>query len=393
MKKVILLIHRGYPLGGNAGDKVRTLNMAVSLNNLGYDVILLAFYTKGFSLLKEEKRRIPEGIRALFIYSLPNKLGLAKIAALLRAIFTYFICKRYSVDFIQAELSSSATATRFVPRIPLITDFHSDVVPELEMDHYPRSIIRHSIWENKYALTHSDKIITVSENLSRNLNEYGVLPLSYILPCNFNPDPFLNIDPNIRYQLREKYGLAEKIILCYSGGLHTWQCIRETLELVIRLRKLNEAYYLCLFTNDNVEPYADLLGQMDNSYMVKGLQREEMPKYLSMIDVGFVLRVNSLVNINASPTKASEYLASGAMVVATRYAGDVPQQISESGCGIVLDELLVDDECLEKINTQIVEYSQQYNEFAPRAKSYVYQNRAWVSNEEKLSQLYNELPV
>lgn len=392
MKKVVLLIHRGYPLGGNAGDKVRTLNMATSLQHMGYDVILLGFYTKGFSFLKQEKKKIPDGIKAIFIYSLPNKMGLAGIAALQRAIFTYFICKRYAVDIIQAELSSSATAARFVPQIPLITDFHSDIVPELEMDRYAKPIIRHAVWENRYALAHSNKIITVSENLYHNLSQYSVEPpFSYVLPCNFDPVPFLNADPNVRYTLRMKYGLTEKIILCYSGGLHTWQCIRETLDLVIRLRKLNPAYYLCLFTNDDVTPYNDQLSQLENSYMIKGLQRDEVPEYLSMIDVGFVLRANSLVNINASPTKASEYLAAGAMVIATRYAGDVPQQINGSGCGIILDELFIDKNCLEKINTQIVEYSQHYDKLAPIAKSYVYQNRTWTSNEEKLSGLYNEL--
>lgn len=48
MKKKVLIIHRGYPLGTNAGDKVRTLNMAKSLQRIGFQVFLLGFYTKGF---------------------------------------------------------------------------------------------------------------------------------------------------------------------------------------------------------------------------------------------------------------------------------------------------------------------------------------------------------
>jgi len=228
--------------------------------------------------------------------------------------------------------------------------------------------------------------------LYHNLGEYGIIPSeSHILPCNFDAEPFLKIDQNTRCILQEKYGLTEKIILCYSGGLHTWQCIRETLEIVIRLRKLNTAYYFCLFTNDSIEPYIDLLNQLENAYMVKGLQREDIPAYLSMIDVGFVLRANSLVNINASPTKASEYMAAGAMVIATRYAGDVPQQIQKSGCGIILNELYIDDDCLESINKRIIEYNRHYNELSKRAKEYVHANRTWNSNEDKLSCLYKDL--
>ena len=66
MKKKVLIIHRGYPLGTNAGDKVRTLNMAKSLQRIGFQVFLLGFYTKGFSLKKKEIEELPEGIKPLF---------------------------------------------------------------------------------------------------------------------------------------------------------------------------------------------------------------------------------------------------------------------------------------------------------------------------------------
>ena len=51
MKRKILVIHNGYPLRGDGGDKVRTLNMLQSLDSIGFDVCLLAFFKKDFSLL------------------------------------------------------------------------------------------------------------------------------------------------------------------------------------------------------------------------------------------------------------------------------------------------------------------------------------------------------
>ena len=38
MKRKILVIHNGYPLRGDGGDKVRTLNMLQSLDSIGFDV-------------------------------------------------------------------------------------------------------------------------------------------------------------------------------------------------------------------------------------------------------------------------------------------------------------------------------------------------------------------
>lgn len=392
MKKKVLVIHRGYPLGVDAGDKVRTLNMVTSLQHMGYHVILLGFFTKGFAFLRKEKKSLPSDLKAILLYSLPNRMGLAKVAELYRAIVTYAICRYYSIDIIQAELSCSATCARFVSRIPLITDFHSDIVPELEMGGYSPSIVRHAQAENMFALKHSVKTITVSNNLCDNLSAYGkVLSHNFILPCNFNAEPFIALNPDTREELRAQYGISDRIVLCYSGGFHVWQCIKETLELIIRLRALNPRYYLCLFTNDSTTPYLDLLAQLEGHYMVKGLGRTEIPAYLSMADAGFVMRGNSLVNINSSPTKTSEYLAAGAMVIATRYSGDAPRQIEESTCGVVLDELYVSDQELSKLNEQIIHYAQNYKAGSAKAKSYVFEHRIWASNENKLVSLYNQL--
>lgn len=392
MKKNVLVIHRGYSLGVDVGDKVRTLNMVSSLRHMGYRVLLLGFFTKGFSLFEKEKKSLPSDLKSILLYSLPNKMGLAKVAELFRAIITYVICKYYSIDIIQAELSCSATCARFVPEIPLITDFHSDIVPELEMGGYSSGVVRHAVTENKFALRHSEATITVSDNLCDNLSVYGEkLSCNFILPCNFNAEPFIALNPDVREQLRRKYGVSDRIVLCYSGGFHVWQCIKETLEVVIRLRKLNPQYYLCIFTNDGTTPYAGLLAQLEGNYLVKGLNRMEVPAYLSMTDAGFVMRENSLVNINASPTKTSEYLAAGAMVIATQYSGDAPLQIEESTCGVVLNELQLSDKEMDGLDEKIIHYTQNYNVYSAKAKAYVFKHRIWASNETKLQSLYNQL--
>lgn len=392
-KKNVLVIHRGYPLGVEAGDKVRTLNMVSSLQHMGNNVILLGFFTRGLFLLKKEKKTLPKEFKSILLYTLPNRLRLAKFAEFIRAIETFIICKLYSIDIIQAELSASAPCARFVPDIPLITDFHSDLVPELEMGGYSQDVIRHAASENEFALNRSNKIITVSNKLFANLSVYGQTKAhNFILPCNFNAEPFSTLNSDIRTRLRNEFNLNKRIVLCYSGAFRVWQCIRETLDVVIRLRQINPAYYLCIFTNDEISSYKDQLDQLgNNNYMVKGLNRAEVPAYLSMTDAGFVLRANSLVNINSSPTKTSEYLAAGAMVIATQYAGDAPQQIRESSCGVVFESLSISDDEIETLNKQLVQYVENYEVNSVKARNYVLKNRVWNSNEIKLTDLYKEL--
>ena len=119
-----------------------------------------------------------------------------------------------------------------------------------------------------------------------------------------------------------------RIVLCYLGGTHRWQCIEETLDLFMRLRQLDPRYFLCIYTNGDLSPFLRL-NLLTGNYLCKGLPYKKVPLFLSI--AGFVLRQKSLVNINASPTKTSEYLASGAMVVATKYSGDAPVLIQEIG--------------------------------------------------------------
>ena len=75
MKRKILVIHNGYPLRGDGGDKVRTLNMLQSLDSIGFDVCLLAFFKKDFSLLALNKKSMPSNIKSYFIFTLPDRWG------------------------------------------------------------------------------------------------------------------------------------------------------------------------------------------------------------------------------------------------------------------------------------------------------------------------------
>ena len=142
---------------------------------------------------------------------------------------------------------------------------------------------------------------------------------------------------------------------------------------------------------DSIEPYKDKLSFLENSYMVKSLKHDEVPAHLLMADVGFVLRANSLVNINSSPTKTSEYMAAGMMVVATQYAGDVPQLIEDSGCGYTLKAPVASPDEIESLDHKIAQFmSNRHDEFE-KTRKFIFEHRVWEVNECILNQLYQDL--
>ena len=64
--------------------------------------------------------------------------------------------------------------------------------------------------------------------------------------------------------LREKMHLKERIVLCYLGGLQKWQCVEETLDIFLRLKKKDDRYFLCIYTND------DLISNLHSSFNNSG---------------------------------------------------------------------------------------------------------------------------
>lgn len=390
MKAKILLIHNGYPVGEQVGDKIRVINMANSLKNIGFDVYLLAFYKKGFTFLSQERSKLPVGIKSIFFYTLPDRWGLVWVASIIRAIITWLIVKKHRIRVVQIETSLSGSCVRFLDKdVKVVTDFHADPVPELQMLGRSQNYIDHTIKDIKYILSRSQMLLTVSDNLRNNLKHY--YPFSSetaILPCSFNENLFADNDINDAERLRKELNLEDRIVLCYLGGTHKWQCIEETLDLCVRLRALDSRYFVCIFTNGDMSPYQEKLSYLKDSYMCKALPYASVPLYLSTIDVGFVLRQNSLVNINASPTKSSEYLASGAFLVSTQYAGDAPSLVTESGCGFILNDINPSDEEVKKMHAEILSFVQNRAFNAKKARSFAFKERVWGANEQKLYKIY-----
>lgn len=387
------MVYNGYPMGDDAGDKVRVLNMLNSLQAIGLKVFFLAFYKKGFEYIGREKKKIPEGIMSTFVYTLPDRLGLNQIAALYRAVVTWIYVKIYSIGYVQLETSLSASCALFLgKKISVVTDFHADPVPELMMNNRSDSCIRQAEKDNQYALRRSSQIIAVSENLVHNLGRYYPFQgCSYILPCCFNEQLFPLIANQVRWDLKKHLNLEDRIVLCYLGGTHNWQCIAETLDLFIRLKRLDSRYFLCLYTNGNMESFAATLKNMEGDYLCRGLPYAKVALYLSIVDAGFVLRRNSLVNINASPTKTAEYLASGAMVIASQYSGDAPRQIEESGCGFVLNDVHVPNVELMALHEKIQDYVKNKTIWSEKARRYAFSRRIWNFNEEALRKMYHDI--
>ena len=164
------------------------------------------------------------------------------------------------------------------------------------------------------------------------------------------------------------------------------------LDIFLRLKKKDDRYFLCIYTNDDLTPFAKKIELLGNDCLCMSLRYEQVPLYLSIIDAGFVLRHNSLVNINASPTKIAEYMAVGAMVIATKYSGDAKVLVEDSGYGMILDEIEnISSEMIDELNLKIHSYKENKENASATIKNYIFKSRLWHANEIKLKSLYSNI--
>jgi glycosyltransferase involved in cell wall biosynthesis len=66
------------------------------------------------------------------------------------------------------------------------------------------------------------------------------------------------------------------------------------------------------------------------------LEHEDLPHYLALGDLAFLVREENLVNSVSSPTKFPEYLACGLPVVISPGVGDCTEIVERMGLGVVV---------------------------------------------------------
>ncbi len=185
-------------------------------------------------------------------------------------------------------------------------------------------------------------ITAITTGLKREIcEEVGIDPsfvgtwTSGVSTASFNPERHL-CD---REELRKRFGLSDKFVLMHHGTLSPNKGLSETVEAIGILR--NKCREIALFILGSGSAQAELDDLVDRM----GLQAQvlfhgsvdygEVPRYLSLCDVGVVgLPTHAWWKVSA-PLKLLEYLSMGKPVVAT----DTPfhrEVLEEAKCGVLV---------------------------------------------------------
>lgn len=150
-----------------------------------------------------------------------------------------------------------------------------------------------------------------------NIHKRKVSAISY--QCGVDTGLFVS-DPEVRKHMRGQLRyLTDDCVFVYAGGTAKWQLLPQTLRLIAALYAMDTRCKGLILTPSNhtqVLKLAESCGLAECAFRLLSAEHYDMPKFLAASDIGILLRVDSVVNRVACPTKLGEYLACGLPIIA-----------------------------------------------------------------------------
>ena len=209
-----------------------------------------------------------------------------------------------------------------------------------EYNVYPDFLKPHLFESERNAVLNSDLRIAVSEELvAWWKSEYGydaknhiVIPTTLsTLHENFDPAPH-------REEWRETFGFkSEDVVMAFAGGKADWQGMDFWLPHMHGwLRNMPELKLLLLTPGNS--SIAELCSAFPNRVVNTFVAHDDVLKALSSADYGILWRHPSTTNVVASPTKLSEYVQAGLMII-TNDGTSVSRVVAMNHLGICIDPI------------------------------------------------------
>lgn len=234
------------------------------------------------------------------------------------AVFEMFIRLPKYIHFIKM----------ITPKCKLIYDIHGATAEEWAYQGRSVESVMIKKQKEKEMVRAVDYIICQSDEMKRYIVENYQRPADQICVYRCGVDTTIfRINDNTRLAIRRELGIEDnEYLFVYSGGMHPWQRVGDTLVLFEQIHKKITNSKLLILTA-NPEQFYQIVKEKeiyskDNHIIVKSLGFQEVPAYLNACDYGFLLRHNHTMNAVASPTKLAEYLACGLLVITSCVANN-----------------------------------------------------------------------
>jgi glycosyltransferase involved in cell wall biosynthesis len=241
----------------------------------------------------------------------------------------------------------------------------------------------------RFLLRKADRISVVSQNLKRYVDEIVSDKTIQVIPSAVNPQK-VYYSPEDRIAIRKHYAIGlDDLVLVYIGSISKWQHLDLIVQIYDRLLASHEKIWLMVITRDAQQVRQMVTDQGvdgDHIILVDHLPHDQVYRYLSAADLGFLIRNRHILNLVSSPIKFSEYLICGLPVILTPWVGDFSGYVQENQVGLVIEP---DDPQLEEEIVDFIErYTQEPDHYRERCIAFANQQLSWCSLLTNLEALY-----
>lgn len=336
-----MVIHCHHSSNPVSGEMKRIINIDNDVAGyLSDEVVELEFYSLRNRKFVKDEGQFTLSDKVVKKYYIPNSPRLGILNDFFRSLILISLFLRYKPHFYIEEWSlprGISIVKRLFKNCSFGLDVHGASPEEYEYVNGKESKSLAS--QERFSINAADFIVCQSDEMKRHLGKkYRDSLRIGVYRCGVDCNVFY-LDNESRNQIRKELGYNEEnIVFVYSGGMHAWQKVEDSVKYFTKFHHMNDKAKLLVLTKDK-EGFYDILNKVGDKELkefitVKSLGYKDVPKYLNASDVAFLLRDNHVMNAVASPTKLAEYMACGLPVISTSVS---EKWLDEEGGGYVYD--------------------------------------------------------
>ncbi|MEK6480079.1 glycosyltransferase [Catalinimonas sp. 4WD22] len=208
-----------------------------------------------------------------------------------------------------------------------------------------RVIYRYFKRKEKFFWKNSDYLVSLTQSAKQYIEskERNHAPIE-VIPCcvdlAFFDPKVVKLNKKKVLSLKEKLGITnDDFVLLYLGSLGTWYMLDEMVDFFKVLLEYKPNAKFLFITKDKPDciiTTAEKKGILPHQIIVTGSERDELPFYMTLVQLS-VFFINPVFSKKASsPTKQGELMSMGIPIICNAGVGDTAEIIQNTSAGAVI---------------------------------------------------------
>lgn len=240
----------------------------------------------------------------------------------------------------------------------------------------------------RWGLSRSRAIITVSNPAAHRLRKYNLQVPVYVVPNGVHAERFVNLTPPDREAARSALGLNAKTVIGYQGTFRPFHGLELLRELMLASSSHSDIQWLMIGDGPHRAALeAAVAGRVPAIFM--GMQpAERVGRLLGLVDIAVVPHANLAQDFYFCPLKILEFAAAGCAVIASNQ-GDIPMLLDNGRAGLLVSQPSV--KAWRATLDHVLREDHYRHDLGRSARCYVLSNFTWQHTARRVEDVLKQV--